>query len=182
LRLVHAGRIVVTTIATKLVRLHMPIRRSCVGHATMRPGQGVHAGTVQEGRVKTNKTAIVLIIIGAMCAFLSVAAGAFGAHALKTVFDPARLAVYETAAKYQMYHALALVVVGWQAHQTADVRLMKAGWLFVAGIVLFSGSLYIVAAMNVRWAGAVTPIGGLAFLGGWAILAWTGWRRLNENG
>ncbi|HEX2056614.1 MAG TPA: DUF423 domain-containing protein [Nitrospiraceae bacterium] len=128
--------------------------------------------------MELKKTALSLMVIGSALAFLSVAAGAFGAHALKSLLDPNRLAVYETAAKYQMYHALALIVVGWQMHQTPDVGLMRAGWLFCLGVVLFSGSLYVVAMLGLHWAGAITPLGGLAFLGGWATLAWTGWRRL----
>ena len=127
------------------------------------------------------KTAMLLMVIGSVCGFLSVAAGAFGAHALKTVLDPTRLAVYETASKYQMYHALALIVVGWQTHQASDVRLLRAGWLFCLGILLFSGSLYVVAMSGPTWVGAITPVGGLAFLGGWGILAWTGWRRFQES-
>ena len=127
-----------------------------------------------------NKTAVLFMVIGAVCAFLSVAAGAFGAHALKSILEPGRLAVYETAAKYQMYHAFALMVVAWQIHHTSDHRLTRAGWLFCTGIILFSGSLYVVAITGVTWAGAVTPFGGAAFLGGWAVLAWTGWRRFNE--
>jgi uncharacterized membrane protein YgdD (TMEM256/DUF423 family) len=126
------------------------------------------------------KTAMLFMTIGSVCAFLSVAAGAFGAHALKAVLDPARLAVYETAAKYQMYHALALVVVGLQMHQMPDGRLLRAGWLFCLGILLFSGSLYVVAMLGVRWAGAITPLGGLAFLGGWSVLAWRAWRCFKE--
>lgn len=132
----------------------------------------------EEERVEMKKSAMLLMVIGAACAFLSVAAGAFGAHALKTVLDPGRLAVYETAAKYQMYHALALVVLGWQMQETPDAGLRLAGWLFSLGIVLFSGSLYVVAMLDIHSAGAITPLGGLAFLGGWATLVWTGWRRL----
>jgi uncharacterized membrane protein YgdD (TMEM256/DUF423 family) len=132
----------------------------------------------EEGRVEMKKSAELLMVIGSVCAFLSVAAGAFGAHALKGILEPGRLAVYETAARYQMYHALALIVVGWQMDQAFDAGLLRAGWLFCLGIVLFSGSLYVVAMLDVHWVGAVTPLGGLAFLGGWATLAWTGWRRL----
>lgn len=131
--------------------------------------------------MERKKSAMLLMVVGSACAFLSVAAGAFGAHALRTALDPTRLAVYETASKYQMYHALALIVVGWQMHQTPDVRLMRAGWLFFLGILLFSGSLYVVAMSRLTWAGAITPVGGLAFLGGWAILAWTGWRRFKDS-
>jgi uncharacterized membrane protein YgdD (TMEM256/DUF423 family) len=126
------------------------------------------------------KPATLFMVIGSVSAFLSVAAGAFGAHALKAILEPSRLAVYETAAKYQMYHAFALLIVAWQIHETSDPRLTQAGWLFCSGIVLFSGSLYVVALTDLTWAGAMTPLGGVAFLSGWAILAWTGWRRFKE--
>jgi uncharacterized membrane protein YgdD (TMEM256/DUF423 family) len=131
--------------------------------------------------MEPKRSALLFMIIGSAFAFLSVAAGAFGAHALKSVLDPSRLVVYETAAKYQMYHALALILVGSHMHQTPGVGLMRAGWLFCLGIVLFSGSLYVVAMLGLHWAGAITPLGGLAFLGGWAMLAWTGWRRLKDG-
>ena len=131
--------------------------------------------------MEMRRTAMLFMAIGSICAFLSVAAGAFGAHALKAALDPARLAVYETAAKYQMYHALALVIVGWQMHQVSDVRLLRAGWLFCLGILLFSGSLYVVATLGLHWAGAITPLGGVAFLGGWGILAWAAWRRFKDS-
>jgi uncharacterized membrane protein YgdD (TMEM256/DUF423 family) len=146
----------------------------------MRPESGSDALAGEEAGTEMKKTAMLFMMIGSVCAFLSVAAGAFGAHALKSLLDPARLAVFETAAKYQMYHALALVVVGWQMHQISDGRLLRAGWLFCLGILLFSGSLYIVGMLGVRWAGAITPVGGLAFLGGWGLLAWAAWRRFKE--
>lgn len=128
----------------------------------------------------THRPAMLFMVIGSVCAMLSVAAGAFGAHALKAILEPNRLAVYETAAKYQMYHAFGLMIVAWQIRETSDHRLTRAGWLFCSGIVLFSGSLYVVATTGLTWAGAMTPLGGVAFLGGWAILAWTGWRRFKE--
>jgi len=118
----------------------------------------------------------VFIVLGSLFAFLSVAAGAFGAHALKSILDPSMLVVYETAAKYQMYHAFALFVVAWQMTRVPGSRVSVAGWLFCLGIILFSGSLYVVAGFGLKGFGAVTPLGGVAFLTGWAILGWTAWR------
>ncbi|WP_447602937.1 DUF423 domain-containing protein [Nitrospira sp. Nam80] len=139
-----------------------------------------HSGRDRPNANAMNRRAILFMVIGSVCALLSVAAGAFGAHALKAILEPSRLAVYETAAKYQMYHAFGLMIVAWQIRETCDQRLTRAGWLFCSGIVLFSGSLYVVATTGLTWVGAVTPLGGVAFLGGWAILAWTGWRRFKE--
>jgi uncharacterized membrane protein YgdD (TMEM256/DUF423 family) len=109
--------------------------------------------------------------LGAVSAFLAVAAGAFGAHALRTRLSPDLLAVFETAARYQMYHALGLVAVAWVVTRWPGPWPMRAGWLFVAGTVLFSGSLYALALTGVRWLGAITPLGGLGFLAGWLCLA-----------
>jgi uncharacterized membrane protein YgdD (TMEM256/DUF423 family) len=114
--------------------------------------------------------------LGAVLAGLAVAAGAFGAHGLRGRLDPDMLAVFETAARYQMYHALALVAVAWAIVRWPDGNAALAGWLFAAGTVIFSGSLYALALSGVRWLGAVTPIGGLCFLAGWIVLAWTAWR------
>ncbi len=111
--------------------------------------------------------------LGALSALIAVAAGAFGAHALKSRLTPEMLAIFETGARYQMYHALGLIGVGlWASHRGAN----GAGWAFVVGTVLFSGSLYALALSGVRALGAVTPIGGLAFMVGWALLAWSAWR------
>jgi uncharacterized membrane protein YgdD (TMEM256/DUF423 family) len=99
-----------------------------------------------------------------------VAAGAFGAHALRDRLPPADLAIFETAARYQMYHALALLAVGWLVER-GHPRAHLAGMLFVAGVVLFSGSLYILTLCGIRWMGAVTPFGGAAFILGWVALA-----------
>ena len=108
---------------------------------------------------------------GAVLAGLAVAAGAFGAHALRNRLGAAELAVWETAVRYQMYHALALLLAGRVlAHNPA--RLLRlAGVLFGMGIVLFSGSLYLLAVTGQRWLGAITPFGGVAFLLGWASFA-----------
>lgn len=113
--------------------------------------------------------------LGAGLALAAVAAGAFGAHALRARLAPDLLAVFETGARYHMYHALALLAVGWAAAQWPGTPVRAAGWLFVAGIVVFSGSLYLLALSGVRWLGAITPLGGLAFLAGWAALAWAAW-------
>jgi uncharacterized membrane protein YgdD (TMEM256/DUF423 family) len=114
--------------------------------------------------------------LGAVMAGLAVAAGAFGAHALRSRLEPDLLAVFETAVRYQMYHALALMAVAWASTRWSGGAAPAAGWLFVAGIVLFSGSLYVLALSGVRWLGAITPIGGLCFLAGWAVLVWTALR------
>jgi uncharacterized membrane protein YgdD (TMEM256/DUF423 family) len=108
--------------------------------------------------------------IGALSAFTAVAAGAFGAHALRDRLTAEHLAVFETAARYQMYHALGLLAVAWAVTRWPNALPVWAGWLFVAGTVLFSGSLYILALTGIRWWGAVTPLGGAAFLAGWLIL------------
>jgi uncharacterized membrane protein YgdD (TMEM256/DUF423 family) len=115
--------------------------------------------------------------LGAISAMLAVAAGAFGAHALRSRLTPEYLAVFETAARYQMYHALALLAVAWAVSRWASFLPVIAGWLFVAGTVLFSGSLYILALTGARWLGAVAPLGGAAFLAGWICLAVAAIRR-----
>jgi uncharacterized membrane protein YgdD (TMEM256/DUF423 family) len=109
--------------------------------------------------------------LGAVSALVSVAAGAFGAHALRERLTLEYLAVFETATRYQMYHALALFAVAWAASRWPGPLPQWAGWLFVAGTVLFSGSLYALALTGLRWLGAITPLGGVAFLAGWLCLA-----------
>jgi uncharacterized membrane protein YgdD (TMEM256/DUF423 family) len=109
---------------------------------------------------------------GAISAGLAVAAGAFGAHALKARLSTDHLAIWQTGAQYQLAHALALLAVAWLVGRAPGPAATAAGWLFLAGTVLFSGSLYALALSGVRALGAVTPLGGLAFLGGWAALAW----------
>jgi uncharacterized membrane protein YgdD (TMEM256/DUF423 family) len=109
--------------------------------------------------------------LGAASAFVAVAAGAFGAHALRARLSPDLLAVFETGARYQMYHALGLLAVAWAVTRWPSPWPPRAGWLFLAGTVLFSGSLYALALSGIRWLGAITPLGGLAFLAGWLCLA-----------
>ena len=110
-------------------------------------------------------------MMGCVFGFLAVAAGAFGAHALRARLGPEMLAVWETGARYQMYHALALLAVAMAAGRWPGGGWTLAGWLFTAGIVVFSGSLYLLAFSGVRWLGAITPIGGVCFLAGWIALA-----------
>jgi len=109
--------------------------------------------------------------LGALSALVSVAAGAFGAHGLRERLSPELLAVFETGARYQMYHALGLMAVAWASSRFPGALATAAGWLLLAGTLLFSGSLYGYALSGVRALGAVTPFGGVAFLAGWALLA-----------
>lgn len=118
----------------------------------------------------------VFFVLGALLGALGVAAGAFGAHALKQRLSPEMLAVFETGVRYQLVHALALLVVAWAAAHWSGPWTFAAGWLFAAGVLLFSGSLFAMALSGVRWIGAVTPLGGLAFIAGWLCMAWAAWR------
>lgn len=109
---------------------------------------------------------------GAWLALLAVGLGAFAAHGLEGRRPEEDLAIFETGARYQMYHALALLAVAWVQTRWPGSATVWAGWLFLVGIVLFSGSLYALVLTGQRWLGAVTPVGGVAFLCGWALLGW----------
>ncbi len=111
-------------------------------------------------------------LAGAVLALLAVGLGAFGAHALRSRLSPEMLAVFETGVRYHMYHALALLACAWAVERWPSPQLHWAGWLLVVGIALFSGSLYLLTLTGARWWGAVTPLGGVAFLAGWALMAW----------
>jgi uncharacterized membrane protein YgdD (TMEM256/DUF423 family) len=113
--------------------------------------------------------------LGSLSAFIGVALGAFAAHGLKGCLAPEMLATFETGVRYQMYHALALLAVAWAYSRWPAAMVIAAGWLFVAGMLLFSGSLYALTLSGARWLGAITPLGGLAFLLGWLCLAWGAW-------
>ena len=119
-----------------------------------------------------------LLVAGAAASLLGVAAGAFGAHALSSRLSGEMLEIFETAVRYQMIHGLALVALAPAAERWPDPLWAWAGGLFVVGIVVFSGSLYGLALSGVRWLGAVTPLGGLAFLAGWVAAGVAGWRTL----
>lgn len=114
----------------------------------------------------------LFLALGAISAFIGVAAGAFGAHGLKSRLSAEMLVIFETGVRYQMYHAFALLFVAWAISRFSSSLLTTAGWLFVVGTVLFSGSLYLLSLTETRWLGAITPLGGVAFLGGWLCLAW----------
>lgn len=118
-----------------------------------------------------------LWIAGAAMAGLSVAIGAFGAHALRARLEPARLATFETAVQYHMLHALALLAVAaLMGRVQSQQLLLLSGGLFTAGIFLFSGSLYALAITGITWLGAITPLGGIAFIGGWLCMGIAAWK------
>jgi uncharacterized membrane protein YgdD (TMEM256/DUF423 family) len=111
------------------------------------------------------------LLVGALAGVVGVALGAFGAHGLRGRLSPEMLAVFETGVRYHMYHALALLLTAALMGRIEGRFLVAAGWFFTAGIVLFSGSLYLLAATGITLLGAITPLGGVAFLIGWACLA-----------
>ena len=111
-------------------------------------------------------------LLGAVSAAIAVVAGAFGAHALRERLTASHLAAFETGARYQMYHALGLLAVAWLSSTVKPGPVAVAGWLMVAGTVLFSGSLYLLALTGASWWGAVTPLGGVCFIAAWLTLAW----------
>ena len=111
-------------------------------------------------------------VAGSLSAFLAVALGAFGAHGLKNRLTPEMLTIFEVGARYHIYHAFALLAVGLALIRWPAASILAAGWLFLAGTVIFSGSLYMLSLTGIRWLGAITPIGGVAFLLGWLFLAW----------
>lgn len=114
-------------------------------------------------------------LLGALSALISIGAGAFGAHALKARLSPELLSTFETGVRYQMYHALGLLFTAWATIHLSSRLVGYAGWCFVVGSLLFSGSLYVLALSGVRWLGAVTPLGGLFFLVGWGLLLAAAW-------
>ncbi|MBP6440770.1 MAG: DUF423 domain-containing protein [Caldilineaceae bacterium] len=116
-------------------------------------------------------------IIASLLGSLAVAFGAFGAHALRDRVEASLLANYQTGVTYMFYHVLALFVVAWAITRWPSSNLpVWAGWLFITGIVIFTGSLVLMAFTGQRWLGAITPIGGVAFIAAWLLLAVTAWR------
>jgi uncharacterized membrane protein YgdD (TMEM256/DUF423 family) len=113
----------------------------------------------------------VFLFLGSLSAMLGVGFGAFGAHGLKTMISPELLTVYQTGVSYQMWHALGLIGIALVKAQHPNARLLHwAGWFMFTGIVLFSGSLYVLAILNLKWLGIITPFGGLAFLIAWLLI------------
>jgi uncharacterized membrane protein YgdD (TMEM256/DUF423 family) len=119
--------------------------------------------------------------LGSLSAALAVALGAFGAHALKARLTPDMLAVYDTAVRYQLAHALALLAVAWACTRWPGAAVTASGWLFVVGTLLFSGSLLALSLSGIRWLGAITPLGGTAWIAGWLCLAWGVWRHTSAQ-
>ena len=115
----------------------------------------------------------LFFVLGSVLAGLAVGLGAFAAHGFRATLSPADLSTFEVGVRYHMYHALALLAVAGALTRWDSAAAVAAGWLFTAGIVLFSGSLYLLVLTGPRWLGAITPLGGVAFLLGWALLAWT---------
>jgi len=115
-------------------------------------------------------------VLGCMMAGLGVAAGAFGAHALKQRLPAELLSVFETGVRYQMYHAFGLLAVAFASGRWPGANLNPSGWLFLIGIILFSGSLYALCLTGLRVLGVITPLGGLCFLAAWALLVWGVWK------
>lgn len=111
------------------------------------------------------------LFFAALMGFISVAAGAFGAHALKNKLEPDLLAIFEVGARYQMYHAFAIGFAVWMSTVIPGTFIPLSGWLFLAGSLIFSGSLYALALSGIRILGAITPIGGVLMLVGWLFLA-----------
>lgn len=117
-------------------------------------------------------TAKLFLALGCIAALLAVAVGAFGAHGLKTRIAPELMSVYKTGVEYHFYHALGMILVGLAAlHLPESADLRRAGWAMLAGIALFSGSLYLLALTGLGWLGAITPVGGAAFIAAWALFA-----------
>jgi uncharacterized membrane protein YgdD (TMEM256/DUF423 family) len=114
----------------------------------------------------------LFFVIGSTLAGIAVTAGAFGAHGLEERVEQRLLEVFATAAKYQMFHALALLAVAWAVTRWPKARLETGGWLLTAGTLVFSGSLYLMVLTGARWLGGVTPVGGVLMIAGWALLAW----------
>lgn len=124
-----------------------------------------------------SQTSRLFILCGAISGFLSVSLGAFAAHSLKQQLSEHYLSVFQTGVTYQFYHALGLMLIGLIAyhHNTTGIKL--AGWFMLAGSVVFSGSLYLLSLTGIRWLGMITPLGGLCFLTGWALLAYSIWKK-----
>lgn len=121
----------------------------------------------------------LFLIIGSIAMALAVGLGAFGAHGLKEMLSDEMLDIFETGVKYHFYHAIGLLVIGLVAQLMPSSSLLQwSGWLMLAGIIIFSGSLYILSISGIRWMGAITPIGGLCFIVAWILLALASWQNL----
>lgn len=118
----------------------------------------------------------LFLLAGSVAMALAVALGAFGAHGLKNMLTDEMMDIFETGVKYHFYHAIGLLVIGLVAqHMSESLLLQWSGWMMIVGILIFSGSLYILSIAGIRWMGAITPIGGLCFIISWILLAWASW-------
>jgi len=131
----------------------------------------LHTGELAAVRVEWRIVDRIFFALGSISGLLAVAAGAFGAHALRARLDPADLEVWKTGAHYQLVHALALVATAWAAQRFPGGPWQAAGWCFAIGTLFFSGSLYGLSALGWRFLGPITPLGGLLFMAGWGLLA-----------
>ncbi len=121
----------------------------------------------------------LFLTLGSIAMALAVALGAFGAHALKSKLTQDMLDIFETGIQYHFYHAIGLLIIGLVAQYLPESALLKwSGWLMVFGILIFSGSLYLLATSGIRWLGAITPVGGLCFIASWILLALAVWKGL----
>ena len=121
--------------------------------------------------MQASSTSVRFIRLGALMMALAIALGAFGAHGLKKIIEPEMLTVFQTGVQYHFYHALGLIFIGLIANiQIDDKRLRLSGWFMLAGITIFSGSLYIMTITGIKWLGAITPIGGFLFILSWIVL------------
>jgi uncharacterized membrane protein YgdD (TMEM256/DUF423 family) len=118
----------------------------------------------------------LFFVFGSLSALVGVGAGAFGAHGLKGRLDPEMLSIFEVGVRYQMYHAFALIAAAWSQAKWPSKLVRIGGWMFVVGTVIFSGSLYMLSMTDEKWLGVITPFGGLAFMAGWACIAWAAWK------
>lgn len=119
----------------------------------------------------------LFLFIGSLAMALAVMLGAFGAHGLKEKLTPAMLDIFQTGVTYHFYHALGLLLIGILAQQLTDITLLKwSGWFMIAGIIIFSGSLYTLSLSGISWLGAITPIGGVCFILSWLVLALAVWK------
>lgn len=123
----------------------------------------------------------IFLFLGALSAFLGVAAGAFGAHGLRSRLSTDMLAVFEVGVRYQMYHAFALLATAWIQTRWPSSMVIAAGWCFVIGTALFSGSLYLLSVTEIRWMGAITPVGGVTYLLGWLLIALSVWKNRKQS-
>ncbi len=120
----------------------------------------------------------IFVMLGSLSAFVGVALGAFGAHGLKTRVSPEMLTVWQTGVQYHLVHALGLVLIGILCQLMPETSLVRnAGWMILIGTVLFSGSLYVMVLSNIRALGMITPLGGVAFLIGWLLIAVAAWQQ-----